>query len=105
LRARLTPALQQPHTATPATVLVPSDTPFPDQDTIMNNNGFERNAALDSACGTARTACKNASYPFLDPFPDLCQFCRQQTHLAQKWTRASSHDPAQLRMDERDPFS
>jgi hypothetical protein len=50
-----------PPSATPAPVLVPSDTPIPDQDTIMKNNGFERNAALDSACGTACTAYKNAS--------------------------------------------
>jgi len=52
---------EPPPTRTPAPVLAPTDTAIPDMETILVNNGFERDKTLDSACGTACSAYKNSS--------------------------------------------
>lgn len=48
-------------TRTPEPVLAPTDTAIPDINTILLNNGFERDKTLDSACGTACSAYKNST--------------------------------------------
>ncbi len=50
-----------PPTDTPAVVAAPTDTPIPDMETILKNNGFERDKTLDSACSTACSAYKNST--------------------------------------------
>jgi hypothetical protein len=55
------PPTALPPTLTPPPALPPTDTPVPDMETILKNNGFERDKTLDSACFTACSAYKNSS--------------------------------------------
>jgi hypothetical protein len=50
-----------PPTLTSAPALAPTDTPTQDMETILANNSFERNKALDSGCSTSCSAYKNST--------------------------------------------
>jgi hypothetical protein len=57
-----------PPTLTSAPALAPTDTPTLDMETILANNGFERNKALDTACGTSCSAYKNSTVNVIADF-------------------------------------
>lgn len=62
------PPTPLPPTFTPAPVLAPADTPIPDLDAILKNNGFERDKTLDSACSTPCSAYKNSAVNVIADF-------------------------------------
>ncbi len=62
------PATPLPPTFTSAPVLAPTDTPIPDLDAILKNNGFERDKTLDSACNTPCSAYKNSAVNVIADF-------------------------------------
>ena len=57
-----------PPTFTSASALAPTDTLTLDMETILGNNGFERDKALDSACGTSCSAYKNSTVNVIADF-------------------------------------
>jgi hypothetical protein len=57
-----------PPTFTSGPALAPTDTPTLDMATILANNGFERNKALDSGCSTSCSAYKNSTVNVIADF-------------------------------------